>query len=220
MLLQQGRLAGQQIGRKHVRTLMRRMGLTALYRKPNTSRAAPGHHVCPYLLQGVQIERANQAWSTNITCLPMARGFAHLVAIVDWYSRRVLSWRLTNTMAVDFCMDALQEALARYGTPEIFNTDQGSQFTSERFTGVLDAHRIAISMDGRGRWRDNVVVERLWRTVKYEVVYLHGYVSPSEARSSLRSYFDFLSARKPHSALDASTPDEVYFHSLPQTEAA
>ena len=214
------RRGGHKIGRKHVRTLMRRMGLATLYRKPNTSRAAPGHHVYPYLLRDIAIERAGQVWSTDITYLPMAHGFAYLVAIVDWYSRRVLAWRLSNTMTVDFCVDALQEALARYGSPEIFNSDQGSQFTSERFTGVLKAHGVAISMDGRGRWRDNVVVERLWRTVKYEEVYLHGYATLSEARASLRRYFDFYNARRPHSALGASTPDEVYFSSLPQTEAA
>ena len=214
------RREGHKIGRKHVRALLRRMGLTAIYRKPNTSRPALGHHVYPYLLRDTQIERANQVWSTDITYLPMAHGFAYLVAIVDWYSRRVLAWRLSNTMTVDFCVDALQEALARYGTPGIFNSDQGSQFTSERFTGVLQAHGIAISMDGRGRWRDNVIVERLWRSVKYEEVYLHGYASLSEAKVSLRRYFDFYNARRPHSALDASTPDEVYFRSLPQTEAA
>lgn len=150
----------------------------------------------------------------------MAHGFAYLVANALWYSRRVLAWRLSTTMTVDFCVDALQEALARYGTPEIFNADQGSQFTSKRFTGVLDAHRIAISMDGRGRWRDSRVVERLWRTVKYEEVYLHGYASLSEAKVSLRRHFDFYNARRPHSALDASTLDKVYFSSLPQTEAA
>ena len=214
------RREGHKIGRKHVRALLRRMGLTAIYRKPNTSRPALGHHVYPYLLRDTQIERANQVWSTDITYLPMAHGFAYLVAIVDWYSRRVLAWRLSNTMTVDFCVDTLQEALARYGTPGIFNSDQGSQFTSERFTGVLQAHGIAISMDGRGRWRDNVIVERLWRSVKYEEVYLHGYASLSEAKVSLRRYFDFYNARRPHSALDASTPDEVYFRSLPQTEAA
>ena len=214
------RREGHKIGRKHVRTLLRRMGLATLYRKPNTSRPTPGHHVYPYLLRDVQIERAGQVWSTDITYLPMAHGFAYLVAIVDWYSRRVLAWRLSNTMTVDFCVDALQEALAKYGTPGIFNSDQGSQFTSERFTGVLKAHDIAISMDGRGRWRDNVIVERLWRTVKYEEVYLHGYATLSEARASLRRYFDFYNARRPHSALNASTPDELYFSSLPQTEAA
>lgn len=214
------RREGHKIGRKHARTLLRRMGLAALYRKPNTSRPAAGQHVYPYLLRDARIERANQVWSTDITYLPMAHGFAYLVAIIDWHSRRVLSWRLSNTMAVDFCVDALQEALARWGTPEVFNSDQGSQFTSDRFSGVLKAHGIAISMDGRGRWRDNVIVERLWRTVKYEEVYLHGYTSLSQARASLRRYFDFYNARRPHSALGASTPDEVYFGSVPQAEAA
>lgn len=214
------RAEGHAIGRKHVRTLMRRMGLAALYRRPNTSRSEPGHHVYPYLLRDVAITRANQVWSTDITYVPMAKGFAYLVAVIDWYSRRVLAWRLSNTMTVDFCVDALQEALARHGTPEIFNSDQGSPFTSQAFTSVLEEHGVAISMDGRGRWRDNVIIERLWRTVKYEDIYLHGYETITAARNGLKRYFAFYNGRRPHSALGAATPEQTYFDSLSLAEAA
>src|SRR5271156_540105 len=181
---------GVVIGRELVATMMRRMGIEAIYRKPNTSKAALGHKIYPYLLRGLSIERSNQVWAMDITYILMARGFVHLAAVVDWFSRRVLSWRLSITMDVDFCLEAVEEALARYGRPKIFNTDQGSQFTSTDFTGLLLENNIAISMDGRGAWRDNVFVERLWRSVKYEEVYLRAYDSVSEARASLGQYLD------------------------------
>jgi putative transposase len=211
---------GLAVGRQHVATLMKRMGIEAIYRRPNTSRAAPGHKIYPYLLRGVAIERPNQVWATDITYIPMARGFVYLVAVVDCYSRRVLSHRVSITMDVDFCIEALEEALARYGRPQIFNTDQGSQFTSAAFTGVLIDNAIAISMDGKGAWRDNVFVERLWKSVKYEEVYLRAYDSVAEARSSLGRYFSFYNGRRPHSSLDRRTPDQAYFDHLPQTLAA
>jgi putative transposase len=211
---------GVAVGRQHVATLMKRMGIEAIYRRPNTSKPAPGHKVYPYLLRGVAIERPNQVWATDITYIPMARGFVYLVAVVDWYSRRVLSHRVSITLDADFCVEALEEALARHGRPEIFNTDQGSQFTSAAFTGVLIDNGIAISMDGKGAWRDNVFVERLWKSVKYEEVYLRAYDSVSEARASLGRYFSFYNARRPHSSLDRRTPDQAYFSELPQTLAA
>lgn len=207
-------------GRKHIATLMKRMGIEALYRKPKTSRKAMGHKIYPYLLRQLQITRANQVWAMDITYIPMARGFVYLAAVVDWFSRRVLSWRLSNTMTTDFCIEALEEALSLYGRPEIFNTDQGSQFTSEAFTGLLLDNGIRISMDGKGCWRDNVFVERLWRSVKYEEVYLHAYESVSHAREGLRKYFDFYNCRRPHSSLAGMTPDRFYFESLPQSKAA
>ena len=211
---------GVKIGRCRVITLMRRMGIEALYRKPNTSKPAPGHMVLPYLLRGMKIDRPNQVWAMDITYIPMARGFVYLAAVVDWYSRRVLSWRLSITMTTDFCLEAVEEALAKYGKPDIFNTDQGSQFTSGDFIGLLLANRIEISMDGRGSWRDNVFVERLWRSVKYEDVYLKAYDSVSDARTSLGRYFDFYNGKRPHSSLGSRTPDQTYFDNLPQVVAA
>ena len=174
---------GIEIGREHVATMMKRMGIEAIYRRPNTSKPAPGHKIYPYLLRSVAVERPNQAWAMDITYIPMARGFVYLTAVVDWFSRRVLSWRVSITMEVAFCLEAVEEALAKYGRPEIFNTDQGSQFTSAAFTGVLLDNAIAISMDGKGAWRDNVFVERLWRSVKYEEVYLRAYDSVGDARA-------------------------------------
>jgi len=214
------RQEGVEIGRQHVATLMKKMAIAAIYRRPNTSKPAPGHKIYPYLLRKLPIVRPNQVWATDISYIPMAKGFVYLVAIVDWFSRKVLAHRVSITMEADFCVEALEEALARYGKPEVFNTDQGSQFTSLAFTSVLLRERIAISMDGRGAWRDNVVVERLWRSVKYEEVYLRAYVSVSEARASLSRYLGFYNARRPHSSLGARTPDQTYFDNLPATMAA
>jgi putative transposase len=211
---------GVVIGREMVRTMMRRMCIEALYRRPNTSKAAPGHKIYPYLLRGMAVERPNQVWAMDVTYIPMARGFVYLAAVVDWFTRRVLAWRLSITMEVDFCIDAVEEALAKYGRPEIFNTDQGSQFTSADFTGLLLENKIAISMDGRGSWRDNVFVERLWRSVKYEEVYLRAYDSVADARASLGRYLVFYNALRPHSSLDARTPDHAYFNHQPQRAAA
>jgi putative transposase len=211
---------GVEIGRQRVATMMKRMGIEALYRRPNTSKPAPGHKIYPYLLRGLAVERPNQVWATDITYIPMARGFVYLAAVVDWFSRRVLSWRVSITMEVEFCLDAVEEAIAKHGRPEIFNTDQGSQFTSAAFTGVLLDNAIAISMDGKGAWRDNVFVERLWRSVKYEEVYLRAYDSVGEARASIGRYLDFYNRKRPHSSLDARTPDRAYFDHLPQVAAA
>src|SRR5476649_1125330 len=211
---------GIKVGRRHVATLMRRMGIEAIYRKPNTSRPAPGHKIYPYLLRTLPVTRPDQVWAMDITYIPMARGFVYLAAVVDWFSRRVLAWRLSITMEADFCVEALEEALAKYGRPEIFNTDQGSQFTSAAFTGLLLQNAIAISMDGKGAWRDNVFVERLWRSVKYEEVYLRAYDSVGEARASIGRYLDFYNRKRPHSSLDARTPDHAYFGHLPQVAAA
>jgi putative transposase len=211
---------GIRIGRCHVATLMKRMGVEALYRKPNTSKPAPGHRIYPYLLRGMTIDRPNQVWAMDITYIPMARGFVYLAAVVDWFSRRVLAWRLSITMEAAFCVEALEEALAGYGRPEIFNTDQGAQFTSLAFTEVLTKAGIAISMDGRGSWRDNVFVERLWRTVKYEEVYLRAYDSVSDARILIGRYLTFYNGRRPHSSLDRQTPNQAYFSRLPQSAAA
>jgi putative transposase len=208
------------IGRQRVATMMRRMGIEALYRRPNTSKPAPGHKIYPYLLRCVAVERPNQVWAMDITYIPMARGFVYLAAVVDWFSRRVLSWRVSITMEVEFCLEAVEEALARHGKPEIFNTDQGSQFTGADFTGLLLDNAIAISMDGKGAWRDNVFVERLWRSVKYEEVYLRAYDSVGEARASIGRYLDFYNRKRPHSSLDARTPDHAYFGHLPQVAAA
>jgi len=202
---------GVKVGRLHVATLMKKMGIAAIYRRPNTSKPAPGHRIYPYLLRKLAVTRPNQVWATDITYVPMARGFVYLVAIVDWFSRRVLAWRVSITLATDFCVEALEEALTRFGKPEIFNTDQGSQFTSTEFTGVLQREKIAISMDGKGCWRDNVFVERLWRSVKYEEVYLHAYASVPEARSGIGRYFGFYNAMRPHSSLGCRTPDQIYF---------
>jgi len=214
------RLMGIRVGRRRVRTLMRRMGIEALYRKPNTSRKHPQNPVYPYLLRQLKVERPNQVWAMDITYIPMARGFIYLATVVDWYSRKILSWRVSITMDVLFCLDAVQEAIDRYGVPEIFNTDQGSQFTSLAFTELLKAHGIRISMDGKGCWRDNVFVERLWRTIKYEEVYLRAYESVSQARASLGRYLDFYNARRPHSRLDRMTPDTIYFNQPQQLLAA
>jgi len=204
------RREGLPVGRRHVATRMKRMGIAAIYRRPNTSKPAPGHRIYPYLLRGVKIERPDQVWAMDITYIPMARGFVYLAAVVDVFSRRVLAHRVSITMEAAFCVEALEEALARHARPEIFNTDQGSQFTSAEFTGVLLDAKVAISMDGKGAWRDNVFVERLWRSVKYEEVYLHAYDSVSEARASISRYLAFYNERRPHSSLDARTPDEAY----------
>ena len=203
---------GVKVGRLHVSTLMKKMAIEAIYRRPNTSKPAPGHKVYPYLLRKLAVTRPNQVWATDITYIPMARGFVYLIAIVDWFSRRVLSWRLSITLETDFCIEALEEALTRFGAPEIFNTDQGSQFTSMAFTSVLHREKVSISMDGRGSWRDNIFVERLWRSVKYEQVYLRAYGSVSEARASLGRYLTFYNGRRPHSSLDRRTPDHAYFN--------
>jgi putative transposase len=203
---------GVKVGRLHVATLMKKMGVEAIYRRPNTSKPEPGHKIYPYLLRKLAVTRPNQVWATDITYIPMARGFVYLIAIVDWFSRRVLAWRLSITLTTDFCIEALEEALARFGKPDIFNTDQGSQFTSIAFTSVLHREKIAISMDGRGARRDNVFVERLWRSVKYEEVYLRAYASVSDARSSLGRYLTFYNTRRPHSSLDRKTPDQAYFN--------
>jgi putative transposase len=211
---------GIKVGRKHVATLMKRMGIEALYRKPRTTRKHPQHRVYPYLLRGMTIDRPNQVWAMDITYIPMARGFVYLVAVMDWYSRKVLSWRVSITMDLHFCLEALEEAIAVYGAPEIMNTDQGSQFTSQAFTGMLEEHGIRISMDGKGAWRDNVFVERLWRSVKYEEVYLHAYDAVSDSRLGLGRYFDLYNRRRPHSRLGRKTPDQVYFFRQPLTLAA
>ena len=220
MLRDSLRREGFAVGRKHVATLMARMGVEPLYRRPRTTRKHPGHQVYPYLLRGLAIERSNQVWAMDITYIPMARGFVYLAAVVDWASRRVLAHRVSISMDTEFCREALEEALARYGTPEIFNTDQGSQFTSAQFIDVLKKRGIRISMDGKGAWRDNVFVERLWRSVKYEEVYLHAYETVSAARAGLARYLDFYNTRRPHRSLDGKTPDEFYFASLPATRKA
>jgi putative transposase len=211
---------GFKVGRGHVRTLMRKMGIEALYQKPRLSEPHPGNKIYPYLLRNMEITRANQVWVADICYLPMAKGFGYLVAVMDWASRRVLSWRLSNTLDPSFCTEALEEALKNYGTPEIFNTDQGSQFTSEAFTGILNAREIRISMDGKGRWMDNVFIERLWKNVKYEEVYLKGYRSIAEARRELGIYFQFYNRRRWHQGLDNRTPDEVYWTSRNRNQVA
>jgi len=209
------------VGRLHVATLMKRMGIAAIYRRPNTSKPAPGHKIYPYLLRNLPIVRPNQVWAIDITYIPMARGFVYLAAVVDWFSRKVLSWKLSITLDTAFCIEAVEEALAKYGKPEIFNSDQGSQFTSMAFTDLLKSHKIEISMDGKGAWRDNVFVERLWRTIKYEEVYLRAYASVPEARAALGRYIDgFYNARRPHSSLDRQTPDQAYFNALPSIPRA
>ena len=203
---------GHEVGRLHVSTLMKRMAIEALYRRPNTSKPAPGHKVYPYLLRNLAVTRPNQVWAMDITYIPMARGFVYLAAVVDWFSRKVLAWRLSITLSADFCIEALEEALGRHGRPEIFNSDQGSQFTSVEFIKVLKDAEIAISMDGKGAWRDNVFVERLWRTVKYEEVYLRAYASVSEARASIGRYLSFYNGTRPHSSLGGQTPDQAYLN--------
>jgi len=208
------RQAGQAIGRRQVATLMRRMGLEALYRKPHLSQRHPAHTVYPYLLRHLEISRPNHVWAADITYIPMARGFVYLFAVLDWASRRVLAWRLSNTLTTDFCLDAVQEAIIRHGTPTIFNTDQGCQFTSQEFTGLLTHHGIQISMDGTGCWRDNVFVERLWKSIKYEEVYLHAYETVSAAHQGVERYLTFYNQTRPHQALDGQTPDQVYYDHL------
>jgi putative transposase len=220
MLRDMLRLEGRKIGRKHVSTLMKKMGIEALYRKPNTSKRHAAHPIHPYLLRNLVIDRPNQVWATDITYIPMRRGFVYLVAVVDWFSRRVLSWRISNTLTTDFCLDAVRDAIARHGPPEIFNTDQGCQFTSSDFTQLLNDNGIQISMDGKGAWRDNVFVERLWKSVKYEEVYLKAYDSVSAAKANLSTYFSFYNTRRPHQSLDGKTPDTIYFAGLPQERIA
>jgi len=211
---------GHHVNRKRVQRLMRLMDLHVLYPRRRTSQPGKGHTIYPYLLRELTIERANQVWATDISYIPMAKGFMYLVAIMDWHSRRVLSWRVSNTMDTGFCIEALEEALQRHGAPEIFNTDQGAQFTSEAFTDVLKAHHISISMDGKGRWVDNVFVERLWRSVKYEDVYLRAYETPTELRAGLTRYFEFYNTRRRHTALDRRTPDAVYYEQANRQLAA
>ncbi|OPY14022.1 MAG: Integrase core domain protein [Syntrophus sp. PtaB.Bin001] len=208
------------VGRDRVRRLMRRMGIEALYVKPRLSLPHPEHVKYPYLLRGLEINRANQVWTADITYIPMAKGFCYLVAIMDWASRMVLSWRLSNTMDSAFCVDALEEAIAKYGCPEIFNTDQGSQFTAETFTEALSSRGIAISMDGKGRWMDNVFIERLWKSVKYEDIYLRAYNSMAETKKGLAAYFTFYNEKRWHQNFDRKTPVIVYFNSLSQKQAA
>lgn len=211
---------GYKIGRGHVVTLMKKMGIEALYRKPRLSKPHPQHKIYPYLLRGMEITKANRVWTADITYLPMAKGFCYLVAIMDWASRKVLAWQLSNTLDSSFCVGALEEALCRFGTPEIFNTDQGSQFTSDDFTKMLKSYNIDISMDGRGRWVDNVFIERLWRSVKYEDVYLKAYDSITAVRHGLKTYFDFYNGWRKHQGLDDRTPDEVYWTTLPKQRVA
>jgi putative transposase len=211
---------GSKIGRRHVKTLMRRMGIEALYRRPRTTKPEPGHKIYPYLLRGKEITHPNEVWAMDITYIPMARGFVYLAVVLDWFSRRVLSWRVSNTMEAAFCVETLQDALAKHGKPEISNTDQGSQFTGAAFTSVLTDNGIAISMDGKGAWRDNVFVERLWRSIKYEEVYLKAYDSVGEARASIGHYLNFYNSQRPHSSLDGMTPDQAYFPPLPIRMAA
>ena len=211
---------GYDVGRDRVRRLMRRMGIEALYVKPRLSLAHPGHVKYPYLLRGLEITRANHVWTSDISYIPMAKGFCYLVAIMDWASRMVLAWRLSNTLDSSFCVDALEEAISKYGCPEIFNTDQGSQFTAETFTGTLRSRGISISMDGKGRWMDNVFIERLWKSVKYEDIYLKAYGSMAEVKKGLAAYFRFYNEKRWHQNFDRKTPAMVYFNTQPQRQAA
>jgi len=214
------RQEGHAIGRRQVATLMRRMGITAIYRTPRTSLRHPAHTIYPYLLRHLDITRPNHVWAADITYIPMRRGFVYLFAVLDLASRRVLAWRLSNTLTTDFCVEAVHEAISRYGTPEIFNTDQGCQFTSQEFTGLLTAHGIQISMDGTGCWRDNVFVERLWRSLKYEEVYLQAYETVRDAHQGVARYVTFYNQIRPHRALDGRTPDRVYWDNLPARPTA
>ncbi len=209
----------QVVNRKRVTLLMKLMGIQAIYPGPKTTQANPQHRIYPYLLRNLDINQANQVWASDITYIPMAKGFIYLTVIMDWHSRKVLSWRLSNSMDSSFCIDALEEAIHRYGRPEIFNTDQGSQFTSDAFTQVLKDNDIRISMDGKGAWRDNVFVERLWRSVKYEEVYLNAYESMTDAKQSLKKYFEFYNQKRKHQTLKAK-PDQVYYESIKLPEAA
>lgn len=211
---------GFDVSRGRVSNFMKKMGIEALYRKPRLSKPHPGHKIYPYLLRGMRIDRANQVWATDITYIPLSKGYVYLVAIMDWASRKVLSWRLSNTLDKSFCIDALEEAIEKFGCPEIFNSDQGSQFTSEAFTAKLKEHGIRISMDGRGRWLDNVFIERLWKSVKYEEVYLKAYDSIAVAREELRKYFAFYNKLRRHRGLSKRFPEEVYWNTLPQKVAA
>lgn len=211
---------GHKVNRKRVQRLMRQMGIAALYPKACTSKPGKGHKIYPYLLRNRIIDSPNQVWAADLSYIPMAKGFVYLVAIMDWHSRRVLSWRVSNSMDSDFCVDALEEALGRYGSPEIFNTDQGSQFTSEAFTGVLKEANVDISMDGKGRWMDNVFVERLWRSVKYEEVYLKSYETVAEARAGIDTYLEFYNSERRHQGLNRQTPDQVYWGSVEWPQAA
>jgi len=214
MLRDMLRLEGQPVGRKRISTLMDRMGIEATYKKPNTSRRHPAHPVYPYLLRNLEITSANHVWAGDITYVPMKRGFVYLFAVLDWASRKVLSWRISNTMTTDFCLEAVQEAIHRYGRPEIFNTDQGSQFTSMEFTKLLKDHQIAISMDGKGSWRDNVFVERLWKSIKYEDIYLHAYDTVSAVKHGVGRYLVFYNRNRPHQSLDGIPPDAFYYDKL------
>lgn len=204
------RRAGHVVGRKRIRRLMARMGLAAVYQRPRTTVRHPQHRIWPYLLRDMSVDAPDQVWCADITYIPMRRGFLYLVAIMDWFSRRVLAWRLSNTMDTDFCIEALEEAMARFGHPTIFNTDQGSQFTSLRFTEVLIEAGVRVSMDGRGRWMDNVFIERLWRSLKYECIYLHAYETGSEARAGIVRWMTYYNGSRPHSALGGHTPEEVH----------
>jgi putative transposase len=210
---------GYRVGRRHVARLMRLMGIAALYRRKRGTTRNPAHPIYPYLLRNVSIDRPNQVWAADITYIPMRRGFLYLFAVIDWRSRAVLSWRLSNSLTTDFCIDAVEAAIAEYGVPEIFNTDQGCQFTSFEFTEMLKSNGIAVSMDGRGAWRDNVVVERFWRSLKYEEVYLRAYGSASEAKLRIGAYIEFYNRIRPHSSLDGDTPAEVYFKQSQQKAA-
>jgi putative transposase len=214
------RQAGHAIGRRQVATLMRRMGIEAVYRKPHLSQRHPAHTIYPYLLRDLTISCPNHVWAADITYIPMARGFVYLFVVLDWASPRVLTWRLSNTLTTDFCLEAVQEAITQYGGPEIFNTDQGCQFTSREFTGLLKDHGIKMSMDGRGSWRDNVLVERLWRSLKYEEVYLSAYETVSAASEGVACYLTFYNQQRPHRALDGRTPDRVYWENRPAQPAA
>jgi putative transposase len=205
------RRKGYKINRKRVQRLMRTMGLEAIYPKPKTTRPHPAHKVYPYLLRNLAVERPNQVWAADITYIPMSRGFMYLVAVMDWYSRKILSWRVSNTLDTEFCIEAVEEALSRYGAPEIFNTDQGAQFTSASFTDLLKSNNVRISMDGRGRVQDNIFIERLWWTLKYQYLYLWSFNNGTELRQGLRQWFEFYNMERSHQALDDLTPDEVYF---------
>jgi putative transposase len=209
---------GHAVNRKRVQRLMQRMGLAAIYQRPRTSRPASAHRIYPYLLRGLRIERVHQVWAADITYIPMARGFLYLVAVMDWVSRYVLAWRLSNLLDADFCIEALEEAL-RQGRPEIFNTDQGSQFTGDGFTGVLRGHGVAISMDGRGRFADNIFVERLWRSLKYEEVYLRAYENVAQARHGIAAYFEFYNHQRLHQALGYRTPHQLLLEGLGMSPA-
>jgi putative transposase len=205
---------GYIVNRKRVQRLTGQMGLAAIYQKPHISKPNPEHRIYPYLLRGLSIDKANQVWATDITYLPAARGHFYLIAVMDWYSRKVLSWRISNTLEVDFCIEALEEALTSYQPPEIFNTDQGAQFTANAFTGCLKAVNVRISMDGRGRYLDNIFIERLWRSLKYELIYLRGFEDGSELRSEVKRWFGWYNQVRPHQGLDYKTPNQVYYDSL------